>query len=337
MKRAMGSGSVCNVTDGGAECAIQADHRIPGYSRYRMTSEEAPLMVIPDEVRLSVVFISALHRDGSRQVEGTGILLARKATESLWFQYLVTARHVIDGIVADGNKISIRLNTQDGSSIWLDDIVEWFYHPDENVDLAARGFVLPENADHLFFPLIEHAFVTRQYLKDQGVGPGDDVFISGLFWPHHGTNRNLPIIRVGNIAAMPEEKIMLENQALTEAFLIEVRSIGGLSGSPVFLHLGIIRQVEGKVKVARSTTMRGGHITFLGIFYGHYPIKDLELDTARSVKEIMDSINAGIGIVTPAWAISEMFSQPKIVANEQKTLSEHLQKSATVADNSGQP
>jgi hypothetical protein len=39
------------------------------------------------------------------------------------------------------------------------------------------------------------------------VALGDEVIISGLFRHHVGTKRNIPIIRVGNLSALDEEKI----------------------------------------------------------------------------------------------------------------------------------
>jgi hypothetical protein len=66
------------------------------------------------------------------------------------------------------------------------------------------------------------------------IGIGDAVFITGLFSHHPGKARNLRVIRVGNIAAMPDEPVKTQRGEM-EAYLIEARSLGGLSGSPVFV------------------------------------------------------------------------------------------------------
>ena len=58
-------------------------------------------------------------------------------------------------------------------------------------------------------PMPFGAFLTREDFKKEGIGLGDEVIISGLFVKHHGRQRNVPIIRVGNVAAMPEEKTPL--------------------------------------------------------------------------------------------------------------------------------
>ena len=83
---------------------------------------------------------------------------------------------------------------------------------------------------------------------------------------------------VGALASLPIEKITLENDKTMEAFLIEARSIGGLSGSPVFLHLGYIRQVDGAVALVKNAPLRGGSMLLMGLVYGQYPINDISLE-----------------------------------------------------------
>jgi hypothetical protein len=50
---------------------------------------------------------------------------------------------------------------------------------------------------------------------------------------HTGDLKNVPIVRVGNLASYPSEQIQTRAFGRMEAYLIEARSIGGLSGSPV--------------------------------------------------------------------------------------------------------
>ena len=60
------------------------------------------------------------------------------------------------------------------------------------------------------------------------------MFSVGLFTKYFGRSNLIPIVRTGNIAMMPKEKVPLGSFGLTDAYLIEGRSIGGLSGSPIF-------------------------------------------------------------------------------------------------------
>ena len=51
-----------------------------------------------------------------------------------------------------------------------------------------------------------------------------------------GDRKNIPVLRIGSIAAKPDEPIAGVSHQ-NPAYLIETRSLGGVSGSPVFLHL----------------------------------------------------------------------------------------------------
>src|SRR5262249_32247530 len=70
---------------------------------------------------------------------------------------------------------------------------------------------------------------------------GDNIFSPGLFVQSAGKKKNLPILRVGNIARMPgDEMIVLETRSRGDvslrAYLVETHSWGGFSGAPVFWH-----------------------------------------------------------------------------------------------------
>jgi len=70
--------------------------------------------------------------------------------------------------------------------------------------------------------------LTTAYIAENDIRAGEEVFTVGLLVNHFGRERNLPIIRVGAIAAMPEEPIYLnEKLGLQSVYLIESRSIGG--------------------------------------------------------------------------------------------------------------
>ena len=50
-------------------------------------------------------------------------------------------------------------------------------------------------------------FITDEVFKNRQIGPGDNVFWVGLFSLMADQKKNWPIVRVGNIAMMPGEKI----------------------------------------------------------------------------------------------------------------------------------
>jgi len=77
-------------------------------------------------------------------------------------------------------------------------------------------------------------FADEKTIAHHKLGVGDEVFATGLFTEVTETTRNIPIVRTGTVAMIPGEKIPF-GKNLIEAYLVELRSIGGLSGSPVFV------------------------------------------------------------------------------------------------------
>jgi hypothetical protein len=106
--------------------------------------------------------------------------------------------------------------------------------------------------------------LTPSLANELDIGVWEEVFVTGLFANHTGDIKNVPIARVGNLASYPAEQIQTSFGRM-EAFLIEARSIGGLSGSLVFVHIGNVRVVEGQLKTATKPVYYLG-----GLIHGHY-------------------------------------------------------------------
>jgi len=100
---------------------------------------------------------------------------------------------------------------------------------------------------------------TREYVKRHDIGPGADLVVVGLFTMHHGTRRNLPIVRRGTLASLPHEPLRDEAARPFDAYIAEVISIGGLSGSPVFVGIP------------------GGPAYLLGIIRAHWYLRETHL------------------------------------------------------------
>jgi hypothetical protein len=142
-----------------------------------------------------------------------------------------------------------------------------------------------------------------------------------LFANHYGKDRNIPIMRVGNIAAMPEEKVSVKDFGQVDAYLVEVRSIGGLSGSPVFVYLGSWRIDNGKMKLGGA----GKSFYWLGVMHGHYDQDLLEMDglTPDTLKNI--KINMGIAIVTPSTKVLELINRDDL-KKEREDIKKRLEE-----------
>jgi hypothetical protein len=273
-------------------------------------------MQVPNEIRKCVAFVAMAMANGEMRLVGTVFFLGREIQGTDRFvHYFVTAKHVIEGIRDKGlTKAFIRLNWKDGQPQWAEtDISSWYFHPtNPRVDVAVLRATLPEESDHLVYPL--SSIVTPLIMATAQIGPGSEVFLVGLFAPHSGQQRNIPIIRVGNIAALPEEQVETRI-GLIDAYLIEARSIGGLSGSPVFVHLGTVWVDKGRIKAAKF----GRVYYLLGLMHGHWDIGLSDLDDAQGGIRGKQTVNMGIGIVVPVEQILEVIDQPAIAQEDSKT------------------
>jgi hypothetical protein len=110
---------------------------------------------------------------------------------------------------------------------------------------------------------------------------------------------------------MPSDKIPADGGAM-EVYLAEGRSIGGLSGSPVFarhtVRIGGLADSQGDPQHISGL----GHLHFLGLMHGHW---DLPIGV---LAEQAEAVNMGISIVVPAKKILEVIYHPELVALREK-------------------
>lgn len=145
-------------------------------------------MLVPDEIRKCVVFLYYDDMNGVRRAAGTAFFVGLERphdSESHWV-YLVTAKHVLDGIRANSeNGIAfVRCNLRAGGFTYaVSDVDNWATHPDETVidDVAVIAWVPPvDMVDYIVYTLASAANETT------GHGVGDEVFFPGLFVNHAG-------------------------------------------------------------------------------------------------------------------------------------------------------
>jgi hypothetical protein len=281
-------------------------------------------MLVPDEIRKCVAFIGYRDQSGMPRLAGTVFFIGKELDDiglpDRAAVYMVTAQHVIDKIRDKGGRGVVRLNMQGGKAVWADiDPSMFVSHPDhphiEAVDAAVAPVGLTDAVDYMTVPT--RMFVTDDRIRTNRIGVGDEVFVSGLFWNHHGKDRNLPIVRVGNIAGMPEEKVETKKYGDVDAYLVEARSIGGLSGSPVFVHLGLTRVVDKAVKFAQGTDY--GVFYLMGVMQGHWDSNALlDVDEFPEDDDLgRERVNMGIAIVTPINKVLEILEQPELKRHKQ--------------------
>ncbi len=269
-------------------------------------------MQIPDEIRKCVAFLACKRKSGYVN-GGTVFFVGYPLTvdERTIVTYAVTARHVIEDLDKRSDGYAhCRMNTRKGGFEFLPiPISKWVYSDDSRVDVAIAPVPLGSNKyDHKCLPLT--MFLTPEMISQQELGIGDDLFFPGLFTQRPGEERNLPIVRIGNIAGMPEESVTTQCGVLRPPYLVEARSLGGLSGSPVFWHPGSTRTISGDLNM-----QPGSPFFLLGLVHGHYVKEGGTWDTSEMTLTDglnSNSANMGIAIVVPANDIRATLNHPSL-------------------------
>jgi hypothetical protein len=301
-------------------------------------------MRVPDEIRKTVLFIGVKEDLPEWEWKGTGYLIAVPGyphisqtashhegkrwvtTTMVPFVFLATARHIAEKL--EGKDFALRANKQDGSLAILEGHAtqRWWYHPTEKkyVDAAVTIFS-PPNLHELDIHWVGlDLFVDQERIATSNLGVGDEVFLAGLFTEVKETTKNIPIVRIGNLAMMPGERIPFKDGKLIDAYLVESRSIGGLSGSPVFVRETITIPAGLRMKPGfklndcndptptnpdvESLQVAGvGRIYFLGSMIGHWDAPTGFIVTEKEV------VNMGISPVVPAHKIKEILFQTELM------------------------
>jgi hypothetical protein len=270
-------------------------------------------MRIPDDYKKSVVFFGIAAKGSTPEnlkinYRGTGFIISVPSRQHKGqnFIYLITAKHVVVDI--NGREFFVRANKKDGDAIVFtgDSNARWWYHPNEAEasDVAVFRLPIPQNIfntmDCALVP--EELILTDEKSQKENIGAGDEVFIVGLFSYHSGSRKNLPIIRMGNIAMMSDANEPVQTSAFgnMEAYLIEARSFGGMSGSPVF--------------VTKEIALGRTQIHLLGLIHGHWDISPEKImDSASEDAGSKPNVNLGIAIVAPAKKILETIYRAELV------------------------
>src|SRR5688572_6148540 len=328
---------------------VYNDRRLAGVSRYVLGLPRDARMRVPATVKYSTFFLGT-EEGGDVVFGGTGffVVVPHSSEPGQHHFYAVTANHNI--IACRGKKTFIRFNDAAHPFPILRQVnitgAPWFGHPSVTTDVA----VLPFTFDCGHFSLgVPSAMFLHEGINEVRVGEGDEVFIAGLFTPLRGTHQNFAIVRTGNVAMMPSEKIPNVNlgggqRADIAGYLIEARSTGGLSGSPVFVHETVAfnlkpSQLHNHPRPHDENVLMGvaGPIYFLGMAQGHWEIypenqNETEIEARpRSPK----SVNLGIAIVIPARLIAETINQKELLKMRKKAEEKRAVKSGTSVPDSG--
>ncbi|MFZ2490204.1 MAG: hypothetical protein WA208_01840 [Thermoanaerobaculia bacterium] len=224
--------------------------------------------------------------------------------------YLATAAHNVRRAQDSASPLLIRYNTTDGGSVVEETTTNWYFHPDPAVDLAVLPFDPPASYEVGLIPAETFAF--DELLEKHYFGTGDEVMAVGLFYFRHGKKRNLPVLRSGIVASMPTEPFIDDHTgAPYDAYLIEMRSFGGLSGTPIFtvIHEGSLLNRPGRVF---SPLVH--RLTLVGVVRGHWDVKA----SGPSADAEIEQANIGLTIATPAQKLAELLLEPELCRLRRK-------------------
>jgi len=288
------------------------DTRLLGAEKWYYISSERANMRIPEEIKKVVCFLCVREANGNYQSYGTGFFVGVHLED--WdFLYFVTAKHLLDDAKDNGyEKIYLRLNKKNGGIDYVElNTDAWFHFEEEPIDLTLIGVaILPSDFDYSAIPIENLA--SNETIQEHNIGLGDDLFMVGLFTKRKGRSQNIPIIRTGIISAMPDEPFLDEFGDEYNAYLAEVRSIGGLSGSPVFVYIDKNRTINPNLPEGIDWKH-----SLIGLIRGHWELDDEQKDSSF----IMDApprlndgekLNTGIAKVTPSQFILRKLNDPSL-------------------------
>lgn len=287
-------------------------------------------MRIPERLLSGVVFLGVDEYSPFTPL-GTGFLTVA-STEGFLFQHVVTARHVIEGVRAKA--ICVRMNTREGKAEHVHpELTDWIFHPDPEVDLAICPTQIPAKTYDILMMNVDRELATPEIIADEGIGIGDDVFMAGMFTNRIGDVKNRPIVRTGTIAAMADrDDLVYTQRGHIEAHLIEARSIAGLSGSPVFVHMAPLRVMpDGAVRPSQKKV----HY-FLGVMQGHYITKDPK-ETISPDDEVPGDMSTGIGVVIPGERVNELMAVPSLKNRREEIVKEKKRQRDFVPGSAAEP
>lgn len=273
---------------------------------------------------------------------GSGFLVVYPSGIGPDFLYAISNWHVVV------NAPVVRVNSSNDNF----DVIplgqeNWIKHPDRESDIAVAPLAL-DPTRHQFRGMPIKGFLTQEFSERFDIGVGDDVALVGRFVNREGQQRNRPAARFGMIAQMPGEKVYNEVGA-QEAFIAEIRSIAGYSGSPVCVLLSlnrdekINRDIEERTSADQIGELRfwlrefqGPKVTFLlGIDCGHiYTFEDVYEQDRKTKTDFVTKANTGMAIIIPAWKIAEQLEMKQLRRMRKEAIEKYQVKMEGVASDS---
>jgi hypothetical protein len=234
--------------------------------------------------------------------------------------YAVTASHVVKN-TSSTDELYLRVNRVFGGGQPVDIKVPtsaWRFHAVTDVAVCAVAWP-EERLEVMTIPL--SAFPQGdEGTYFNGVAENEDVMICGLLTNFPGSERIQPIVRTGTIALMPYEKVMVSIDRNTsrnvDAYLLEMTSWPGLSGSPIIVYPN---------RNPMNPRMLDFMIPYLllGLVHGGLEI-DKEVKFSRERATV--KLGSGIAVGIPAESIREVLMNDPELKLQRMELYEQIKE-----------
>jgi hypothetical protein len=250
-------------------------------------------MRVSEKSYKSVVFIGGETPNGFIP-EGTGLIGVFRR-EDVTCVFVITARHVIDAIPRD--QLAIRLNRKSGGaeSLRVHQAATIMRFRPRAIDLAFIAMDIDPSIYDVTALEIDKSKWNAE-MESAGTTPhaGDQIAVVGLYTSHYGKEKNAPVVRIGHLASLHNDEPVLTHRGYVPAFLAEVHSIAGLSGSPVYWS-----PPGGDEKVIKAQLA-------LGILVGYHTTRtrgeEIEVPKLQPLDLAVDFENEGDGEDDAKWS-----------------------------------
>lgn len=231
---------------------------------------------------------------GNEKIEwvASGFLYGDLIEKNKYKIFLVTNRHVLE----DHEIVYLRFNPEAAERAREYELVlkesngtlNWFAHPDHNVDVAIIPIVasiLREQKIRFAWFYSDKHVMDRTKANELGLTEGDGIFVLGFPMGLVGEERNFVIVRQGCIARIRDTLA-----GTSKEFLVDSTVFPGNSGGPVVTKPDAI-SIQGTKSI--------GAANLIGMVKAYVPYRDVAISAQTKQPRIIFEENSGLTTVIP--------------------------------------